>query len=260
MSGGLVQSKLIEMIDTFRHEFDKLSDAEKQHEQLIDTLRKPCQIHIISSPDRESYLFVITRFPELQDKMFEIIDLSKDTFIDQLESFLNRPIWTIYAKQSNDGRKELPRYIDQLQSIFIHFGKSISGQYGQLITGVSYFGGMSLIDDKCSVWNLVGDLQDIDFRKEALQIIDHYKASFTQAEKERTYQKPEQIQESIPERIHGYGTYFYPPILVGEYEPTIRDQILNREYELLKKIRLLKSISYDVDAIDQGICLMQGQF
>ena len=46
------------MIDAFREEFEKLTDEEKKRKQRINSLDNPCQIHIVSAPEKKSHVLI----------------------------------------------------------------------------------------------------------------------------------------------------------------------------------------------------------
>lgn len=239
----MIENELIAMIDTFRLEFDKLSIHEKLHEQMINSLRNPCQILLIMSPETQTHLIIITHFDNMPDKMINVVALTNNAFIDQLDEIEKNPIW--YNAKENETNSEI--------TLSSQFGNSVRSSllsYGKLIRDVINFGrisqnsminGLHLINKKISIWNIVGDLNKIDFSTEAKKFINEYKQYYQQSEKEKMNVRPKQLTESIPNMTSGLGTYFYPPLLIGEFNPSFKDQIEGKEHELMKEIILIHS-------------------
>lgn len=235
-----IENKLIEMIDIFRSEFDKLTPPEKLHEQMINSLKIPCQIFLIMSLETQTHFMIITRFDNMSDKIIKCVTLNNNTLLDQLDEIEKNPMWINVTENLTHHDITLPS----------QFGNSVRSSllsYGKLVRDVINFGkisqnsmvtGMHLINEKISVWNIVGDLNKIDFSTEAKKIINEYKQYYQQSEKEKLNVKPIQLTESIPNMTAGLGTYFYPPVLIGELNPSFKEQMEGKEYELMKEIIL----------------------
>ena len=224
------------MIDIFREEFQKLTSDEQKHEQMINSLRMPCQIHILSSPSKKFHQLLKTHFPQLKDKVIKIIQLSNDTFIDQLEDFQKDPMWLNIDQETPDGEMFPGNPSQYVQQILVNLGKMIRNK-ADLVTSSYYngIGGMMLQNNEIAVWDLYGDLNDIGFKENGKRITQEYKSAFAQMQKEKMFQKPVQITESVPNTKSGFGTYCYPPLLIGDFDPSLRDQITNREREILNE-------------------------
>lgn len=234
MSSQTIEIKIIDMIDNFRDEFKKLSPEEQTQEQMISSLKAPCQIHILSSPSKKFHLLLKTHFPQLKDKVVKIIQFSYNTIVEQLEDFQNDPMWANIDKELQSDKMFLGLPSQSIQQLLVNFGRTIQ-QRSDLATS-SYFtgtGSMSLQSNQIAIWDLYGELADINFKERAKLIIQECKNAYLHAQKEKTQQKPEQITESIPNTKSGFGTFCYPPILIGEFKPTLRDQVTNREREIL---------------------------
>ena len=72
---------------------------------------------------------------------------------------------------------------------------------------------------------------EIDFDKYAIGNVQGYKADYVRDKNVKT----EQVRESMPDQNTGLGTFFYPALLIGEFNPTIGERIQEKEYELLEK-------------------------
>ena len=93
-----VVRKFIDMIDVFREGFENLSEEAKTREQRINTLKFPCQFHIVSSPDSLKHIIFKTHLVELEDKSTKLIQLEENTLTEQLVNFSQEPIWSISSK------------------------------------------------------------------------------------------------------------------------------------------------------------------
>lgn len=223
-----IESKLDRMIDTFRNEFEKLSPEEKKKEQMINSLKGPCQIHLISSPYNNIHLMFVTHLESLDDKKIVLINLKPDSFIKKLEEFASNPIWDI----DNDEIKEFTAltFKQSVESAVISFGKRIQKNISFSPERAS-IGGQGLYNPKLAIWDLAGNLIEIDFDKYAIGNVQGYKADYVRDKNVKT----EQVRESIPDQNVGLGTFFYPALLIGEFNPTMEERIQEKEYDLLEK-------------------------
>ena len=228
------------MIDLYRKKFEVLEEKEKKKEQKISSLDQPCQFHIISSPDSLSHLIIKTHFVELKDKTIRMIELKKDSFIKQFEEFLKDPIWSSPTKGDWTDGQTLGK---KLENYFVSFAKTyLRGNPNLRSSGI---GAMMLVDDQMAIWGASGVLNELDLENQVNRIVDGYKKD---AERQLKEQKSDnkstvselasspQIKESRPDSDTGYGTYFYPPILIGDLQPTLSDKIYDRKYDSLKEI------------------------
>lgn len=216
---------LIQMIDAFREEFAKLSPSEQKYEQMIDSLKDPCQIYLLISKDVKTHMMIIAHFKEIHDKTIRILPLTTN-FIKEIEAFEKEPQWNGKILETT-GATLSP----SIRSALISYGREIWTRQG-LLRGGPVIGMKMLISNTYAVWRIYGDLNQIDFKKEAINAVRGYKASADQSLADKNKKEPVQITESIPDSTGGLGTYFYPPILVGEIKPTLGEQIQDRMYQL----------------------------
>ena len=227
----MIKDDLLQMISTFREEFEKLSPEAKKHEQLINSFKAPCQIHLLTSPETKTHLLIKTHFSGIPDKTIEIVTLLLTNYIDELKHFEDKLFFqdVTYQRHSLDASSTL-------HPVLVSFGISVKNKHGLLYTE-SRRGSSGLVSDNIAVWNLYGNLEEIDFDSEAKKIIGEYKTASDQAKEKQKV--PEQITASIPDKNYGLGTYFYPPILIGEIRLTMRDEIEQKTYELFHEKALL---------------------
>ncbi len=126
-------------------------------------------------------------------------------------------------------------FSSSIKRVLVNFGKDIrTGRDDKAYSSRNGVAGMSLLNDNVAIWNLYSTLESIDFQEQARKSVHGYKANYAQIQKQKTEQS-EQIKEYEPNAIKGYGTYLYPPILIGELKPTIREQIEDKEFDLLNE-------------------------
>jgi len=230
-----IDHKISEMIDIFREEFEKLTPEEKTQKQRIDSLDSPCQILIISTPDKTSHLLIKTHFEEMPDKSINLVTLNSSNFIDKLEEIHKK--YAPFDKNDDDDYGQLkihPEVGHSIKNSLVNFGKNIiQGKIDRVnYTGI---GRLARHNSKLAVWDIYGELDAIDFVAYGKALPLHYKSQYQQREKEKRKEKPEQIDTITPNQKSGFGVYCYPPILIGEFEPSIRDRIESKEHEILNE-------------------------
>jgi len=138
-----IESKLGRMIDTFRNEFEKLSPEEKKKEQMINSLKSPCQIHLISSPYNNIHLMFVTHLESLDDKKVVLINLKPDSFMKKLEEFASNSIWDIDDNEIKEFT--ISTFKQTVEGAVINFGKRI-------LKNIS-FSPEHLVDKHCTILN-----------------------------------------------------------------------------------------------------------
>lgn len=270
MAQEMIEGKFVTMIEIFRSEFQKLSPKEKEKEQMINSLKSPCQFQIISSPDKVEHLIIKTHFSEIKDKTIRIIELQGDSFLEQLEHFLEDPIWTKqaddYAYPLNEG-ESFPR---ALRGAVVGFGQSIANPFRlkkpSMRAGI---GMMRLVNSEFAIWNAYGLLEQIDLDEQARNFVQECKRALEHEERKAKEQPPspnktqtaqsaqsEQIRETIPNTVSGLGTFFYPPLLVGKFNPNLKNQIYGMEYNTLNENVIQKKFDDTTVEVSTGGLIM----
>ena len=230
-----IDHKIVEMMDAFREEFEKLTPEEKKQKQRINSLDAPCQIFIISSPSKTSHLLIKTHLEEMPDKSVNIVSLNNTKFIEELEEIYKK----IAPFDKNDdenrgGLKIHPEVGRSIKNSLVNFGKKIirGTEVRGIFTGIC---SMALHDSKLAIWDIHGELNSVDFVAYGKKLPSEYKAQYEQQQKEKRKETPEQIKEITPNHKSGFGVYCYPPVLIGEFEPTIKERIENKEHDILSE-------------------------
>lgn len=231
------------MIDSFRENVSLLTPDEKKFEQPINSLRKPCQIHVLSSPNRLFHLIIISHFEQLEDKSIKFLQLDPEKYVEQLEQFLDSDLWRFKEETLAGFEVKLGSYYsDRLIPVFVEFAQDImKDRKNQL-------GGQELINEKFAVWKINGKLESFDFVGQSKAHILEYKRYAEEAKKTPNIIVSPNKELMIP----GLSTYCYPPILVGEFNPPFRDRVFGRERELLKMPVLVEDFQGDKLIVSKG--------
>ena len=238
------------MIDYFRTEVEKLNDEERGCIRPISSLAKPCQLNIISSFNHGHHLVIKTHFSELEDRLIRITQLGQHSFAAQLRDMIVDPKFLPQIKkaESHHGSYPCP---DGLAYRIILFGRVVRSELNQASVG---YHGLSLrvAINPVAVWQL-GSMDGWDYKKVVNESINDFKAdavrrkettmrsgaSYKQPQTSTTEQaKINTTQES--RQPSGFGTCFYPPILIGELSSTIEAQIHQKTEPLAKNILVAK--------------------
>ncbi|CDI05155.1 hypothetical protein [Candidatus Nitrosotenuis uzonensis] len=213
MEKSKLEKKFTSMIDTFRQEYEKLSPEEKRYCGPAESLSKLCQIYIITCKDYELYLVIKTSFPDLPDKLVKVIEVTPKNFEKQLEDFSNQDIW----KREIEGEFGKTRTYDFFLPQIVEFGRKMRQRSLELQSKLTGFWGNSL-----AFWDFAGSIDDIDLDAKAKFTIQVCKNSFTRLQAQTTN---DDVQPSTFAPKTGWGAYFYPFILIGEFKKTFMGQL-----------------------------------
>ena len=240
-----IEHKMLSMIDTFRIKFGELTSDEQKKEQMINSLKKPCQLFILSSPHNNLHLLIKTHLEEFPDKQIMLYPLKLESYLKKLENFVNDPRW----EKLNNGVTSVPNNINfknNLENIIINFGRRISG--GEDTYPPSSIRSQSLLDNKLATWGIVGNMLEINYEKYITDQIDGYKRDYERDKNQHT----KQIKEILPNENKGFITFFDPPIIIGEFKPTLIQKINREEHTILSKNEITKKFLDDVIIITKG--------
>ena len=82
-----IEHKMLNMINTFRIKFDNLTSDEQKKEQMINSLKKPCQLFILSSPYNNLHLLIKTHLTEFPDKQIMLYAVKTRIIFKKIRKF-----------------------------------------------------------------------------------------------------------------------------------------------------------------------------
>ena len=158
-----IEHKMLNMINTFRIKFDNLTSDEQKKEQMINSLKKPCQLFILSSPYNNLHLLIKTHLTEFPDKQIMLYPLKLESYLKKLENFVNDSKW----EKLNNGETNVPNntnFKNNLENIIINFGRSIS-EGNENTYPPSSIRSQAFLGNKLATWGIVGNMLEIDYEK-----------------------------------------------------------------------------------------------
>ena len=225
------------MIDRFRSEFNKLSSNEDMKTIYDHSFKKPCQIHIINSPDDNSHLLLTTHLESIRDKKINHYSLKSKLFPEQLEKIVHNTKWIIHNNVT---------FKREIERIFLDFGQHILDN--QNISKSEIFPITFDSRNKFSALMIMGNMLEINY--------DEY--FITQIKQYKNYQKPinrQNIEPSktiIPVMNTGLAAVFDPPISIGIFDLTLSQKIRSQEFNILNENAVVKKFHNNVITITKG--------
>ena len=216
-----VEKKILKIIDQFRSKFDKLTPNEKLNMIRDHSFKKPCQVHIISSPSNNKHLLIITQLESICDKKFYYYSLKPKSFPEQLEKITRTTKWTI----NND--MDLKYNIEDL---FLNFGRQISDTYN--IPKSQIFPILSSPQNKFSMLMIVGSILEINYDGYLAEQIKKNYEEYSKLDKDQNVDPKKII---TPNTNIGFASVFDPPIIIGKFNPTFSQKIRSQEFDILNK-------------------------
>lgn len=220
-------------IQTFREEYSKLSDVEKQFLHRDDNYLTKCQIEVFWLKRPSWQVMVRTHFQDRPDG--EIIingPYDSTVFVDEVKKVISDQRWNRLLHSDGNYPSQTIRFTlyneivaDELWR-FIEIAKNALfdkfENYGIIATSYTHSTGTKI--ERC-----LGNKADTDHREEVRKIIQDIK-------RRATYNTITQVQnvESTslqPEAFKGFGAYFFPPIVIGKIQkPTAVDILEGHRY------------------------------
>ncbi len=209
---------LNDFISKFREEYQKLSTKEQSAISNLNNFFPPCQIEAIWVIKPEFQIFIITNFQDKNDLEITIHGPIEDVYegLDILEQILKDPKW------NRELSKEEPRlFLDEkrifrtiLEGFFVNtinnIKKSKFSESSEPSISKSY------LTKESSGWIIRGNI----LRKKPIELVNEIIKEAKETSKIDF--RPE--THPLP-GITGHGTYFYPPIWIGEIpKPTLHER------------------------------------
>lgn len=215
-----------ELIIGFREEYQKLSEDEQTKVSNLDDLSYPCQVEVVwlkhSRFKLDFQLIIFMHFDDRKDLEIIIHDpIELHQAIETLELTSKNPKWNRELPEGepfiSEGEKKYSTLIEgqlihALQMCKNHITNSVFSKQDE-----SFIGPKQWITKDSFSWFIRGDIRKKDPKEIVAKTIEDAKRGA----------KSKLQSSSKPERIKGYGTFFYPPIKVGEIpKQTFRERVL----------------------------------
>ena len=260
----MIKQLLSSMIDYFRFKVEKLSDYEKECIQAISSLNKPCQFYIISSPNQSHHLLIKTHFPELEDKLIRVMKLHQNRFVSQLKELIEDPTWANLESEP-DSAYDIVQYScpNGLGKEIVRFGQNVANATHRTnMPDYSGLGVQMVLGKHMAAWELMGNIEKWDSKEQVDRIVNGYKQESIRHKKENTKKQHGNVEqppetktgetEKTSDSMPGFGTYFYPSILIGDLDLTVEEQIFQKERLKLAKNILVATIGDTEVAVSAG--------
>ncbi len=208
------------LIRKFREEYEKLDESEKLQISKVSDYRHPCQIEVFWM-DKPLERSIIVTSHDIDRKDMEIIingPYKGYEFLREIEKIMQEPRWvkqvseTDKAKYSDNFVNALSNFLEGVRnSVFLEINEGNQG--GRMLAKDIWF------------WDVYGSVNHIDYNKIVNEAINEAK-SIAKKVKEKAQEK----QQIIPttSKIKGYGTFFYPPVWIGDIPERTFIQKVNR--------------------------------
>jgi|Deesub1362A_J573_1020465.scaffolds.fasta_scaffold00418_37 hypothetical protein len=214
---------LLSLIDTFREEYQKLSDEERSSISNADDYSPPCQLEVfwVNEPV-EFQILVLTHDHDRPDREIVINGPYKSYgFITEVEKVMQEERW----------RKKVPRSWGRLASFEATYSDEFAMILGSFINDIKRsvfyetepdkpvrWTGIIFVNGFCRLFK--GNMVHLDYRELALEGMKRAERGLPNKK------KPDVLEESDSKstEIHGFGGFFYPPIWVGKpRKPSFRE-------------------------------------
>lgn len=202
------------IISTYRKEYQNLSGDEKKRVSNLDDFMPNCQIELIQFENPEYQILLVTHFDDEPDMVIFVHQpIPIQDIINKLENIAKDKKWNKRLSEESAKRylykptKTEMFYRTLLEKFLSRAYQRISQDLMVKYEKLPIILGKTMIMERDFGWLIRGDLST----SETSAIID---AIIKEAKKKLPEKTPPQRQE--PERAKGYGTFFYPPIWIGE--------------------------------------------
>ena len=210
-----ISAWLRDFITDFRKESEKLSQEERSRISNLDDFFPPCQVLLLWFQDANIQYLICTHDSSRNDLEIEIEGpIPPYEAIDRLDALLKDSKW-------NRGlSKEEKKYL-YLYDKTITFSRILEGSFLGIIQEIrnrpfrkppaaSLVGSKRLLISRDFLWDIEGNIVEIDKTKMVAKIIEEAKKDVARAKA-----KPPAPPSPKP-LINSCATYFYPPIWVGK--------------------------------------------
>ncbi len=248
------------LILSFRQEYQKLSESEKNKVSNLDNLIPPLQVEIISIKNQqlglENHLFIFTHFEDKEDLKITVHDFEFQEAIEKLPGILKDKKWD--RKLPVDSKwLAVDKTKKTYAGIIEHYLVNLPTNFKEDIINhvlhkprknIAKISLKTYLEKDAFIWQAVGNIKQLDFKEITGKIIEETK-------KTKTKPKPHPVLLPQVARIKGFGTYFYPPIWIGEKpQPSFKEKVFDQ------KLKSFSKKSFDAEYKGHKIVLNEDGF
>jgi len=214
----------LRLITRLREEAAKLSEQERKRVSNLSDLSAPCQVEVVwlsnSNHGLDQQVTFITHFPDLPDMEMKVWGpILPWKVIDSFEEILASPKWNRQCPERDHVREAT--YADVIEFFLLQtlnsFKDNALNSIMQEVPPKLHRVSAQWITHEAFVWSHNGMISELDVEGMVRETIEDAKASA------RAVPQPER---PLRPHIDGWGTYFYPPVWVGELpKETIREKM-----------------------------------
>lgn len=226
------QDRLIEwfanLIKKFRDEYNKLTEAEKSRLYHMDGYNFPCQLEVFWLLNPNWQLIIKTNSTQRPDGEIRVNGpYDSHIFLDEVEKILNEPRWsdTSTKEKYQDSSSRLQNL--NAETLAIHLHNFVERAKNSLFIKMPDFRGHVLqetIGTGAVIMLHWGNMADLDYAAFVDKIIQDVKNRAEISKKQAPVESQDSQKVQPVEQPKAYGTYFFPPIIVGHArKPTMRD-------------------------------------
>jgi len=211
----VIKEKFLRFIDTYRKEASKLSDEEKREISNLDDFFTPCQLTMFKFGCLVRKYLIVTHDENRKDCEINIYSIQTWDVVNELEKINTQPRWNRVLTEEEKKRVwRVENYNEIFEGTLIGIIRSMEQSlyekpYDQFCSR------KQMIHMNDFLWHIF-DIEKFDPDEEAKKIIDGAKKQYDYEKNKEQPAPPTQLI-GPPESLKGFGTYFFPPIWIGEY-------------------------------------------
>lgn len=219
-----VRDWLTRLVIRFREEYDKLTDSEKRILQGIYDCHSPCQLEVFWIKDPEFMILVNTHFIDREDMEIIVHEPTKtSSFLEKAERILEEPRW-----RREVGKTERPVFpedrLTHAECLADRIGGCVHQVKNMLFKDFSRQDMGSMIFVEAGYVSLFkGNICELDIEQIVSKEIDTARRSKQSSDKTTEQRQP-------ATKLRGLGTWFYPPVWIGEVPKLSLNDRLNVRY------------------------------
>lgn len=216
----------VSFVKLFREEYSKLSEEEKRQLLLNHDCNPPCQIEVFWLGRPNWQFIVTTHFGDRPD--LEIIingPYDSTVFHDEVKKIINHARWKrpLYRNVKNR-HIDSPRYYSEFLAERLHtfVERAKNAMFIRFPNDDRIFTESIRLDEGL-IEHVYGDVRRFDPKLLVKKMVEDAKE---QNEYGKKSQKLPKEQKEPEEHHEGFGTYFFPPIIIGKMsKPSVNDKL-----------------------------------